>query len=244
MPVPEQKPSLNKSEIERFAAMAAQWWQVDGPLAQLHRMNPVRIKFILDHIPNNTLYQQRVLDIGCGGGIASISFARKGAMVTAIDACEENIHIAKAHASKLGISTINYQHTTIEQLVKEKTLYDVITCLEVVEHVDNLPEFLHNTTNMLAPGGVLFISTINKTLKSYLAAIVIAEHVLNWVPANTHDWNKFIKPSHLCSLMPNMRLTALSGMEMNIITNQWLLSNKVDVNYICAFSSIDHNLES
>lgn len=244
MPVPEQNSSLNKSEIDRFAAMAANWWQADGPLAQLHRMNPVRIKFILDHIPDNILYQKKVLDIGCGGGIASIPFARKGAIVTAIDACEGNIHVAREHANKLGISSINYQHITVEQLVEEKALYDVITCLEVVEHVDNLPEFLHNTTKMLAPNGVLFISTINRTLKSYLAAIVIAERVLNWLPANTHNWNKFIRPSHLCSLMPNTRLIAFNGIELNILSNKWFLSNKVGVNYICAFSLIDHGLES
>jgi len=229
--LPNPTSSLNRDEVEKFSAMADSWWSLDGPFGQLHRMNPIRIQFILDN--TGSLKGKKLLDIGCGGGIASVPFARAGAIVTAIDASPENIAVAKTYIKGTNI-TIDYRHTTAEEV---KGKYDIITCLEVAEHVDNLSTFLKTITSLLAPGGTIFISTINRTLKSYLAAIIGAEYVLRWVPRGTHDWNKFIKPSELCEMMLNMQLKNLSGMILNPISNQWHLGKKVDVNYIAAFSA-------
>ena len=196
--------TINKEEIQKFSKLADEWWDVNGKFKPLHMFNPIRIEYILEEVSKHfkldrekklLLKNLEILDIGCGGGLISEPMARLGGNVTGIDAAEKNIKIASLHGKANNLE-INYLNKSPEQL-KEKEKFDVILNLEIVEHVDNLDLYLQSCKNLLKKNGLMFTATINRTLTSYIKAIVGAEYILRWLPIGTHDWNKFIKPEEL-----------------------------------------------
>ena len=235
--------SINKKEIEKFSKMASEWWDPNGKFKPLHKFNPIRIKYIKENIINNfklkiegkPLENINILDIGCGGGLLSEPLQRLGANVTGIDASYENIKIAKLHAKKNKLN-INYLCTSPEKL-KMKKKFDVILNMEIVEHVEDVQFFLKTCSKLLKKNGLMFVATINKTLKSYIFAIVGAEYVLRWLPIGTHEWEKFIKPEDLKNILKNnnLILNRLDGMHFNIIKDEWSISNDTSINYIAKF---------
>ncbi len=242
----QDKPSIDGTasaeEIARFTAMAESWWDENGKFRPLHQLNPPRISFIRRHIVSHfrlpttsdtPLKGLDILDIGCGGGLMSEPMRQLGGKVTGIDAGEENIRIAKIHAEKSGLD-IDYQCRLPETMAKEDTQFDVVLNMEVVEHVSDLPLFLEACAKMVKPGGIMFISTINRTLKSMALAKIGAEYILRWLPAGTHDWNKFVKPSELASgLRRNgMVITRLEGMSYDLFGDKWSLTTDLGVNYL------------
>ena len=235
--------SVNKKEIEKFSKMASEWWDPNGKFKPLHKFNPIRIKYIKESIIENfklknkikPLNRINILDIGCGGGLLSEPMQRLGANVTGIDASIKNIKIAKLHAQKNKLK-INYLYSSPEKL-KTKKKYDVILNMEIVEHVDDLQFFLKSCSKLLKKNGLMFIATINKTLKSYMFAIVGAEYILGWLPIGTHEWEKFVKPEELKNSLKenNLVLSKLDGMHFNILKNEWKISKNLSVNYIAKF---------
>jgi len=227
--------TYNENEISKFAKMADDWWNENGKFKPLHMINPIRVSYIVEKIKELKkcdLKEISLLDIGCGGGILSESMARIGVNVVGIDACEENIKVAQSHAKKVGLN-VEYMHTSVEKLDSGQK-YDVILLMEVVEHVDNLEFFLKKTAELLKPGGLVFVSTINRTIMSFFFAIVGAEYILNWLPKGTHSWKKFVKPSEIANFLRenNVVLQNIAGIEYSIMKNEWKLSKNVDVNYI------------
>ena len=235
--------SVNKKEIEKFSKMASEWWNPKGKFKPLHKFNPIRIKYIKESIIENfklknkikPLNKINILDIGCGGGLLSEPMQRLGANVTGIDASIKNIKVAKLHAQKNKLN-INYLCSSPEKL-KTKKKYDVILNMEIVEHVDDLQFFLKSCSKLLKKNGIMFVATINKTLKSYMFAIVGAEYILGWLPVGTHEWEKFVKPEELKKILKknNLVLSKLDGMHFNIVKNQWKISKDLSVNYIAKF---------
>jgi len=235
--------TINKKEIEKFSAIAAEWWNPNGKFKPLHKFNPIRIKYIKDNIINNfklnltnkPLKKINILDIGCGGGLLSEPMSRLGASVTGIDASKKNIEIAKLHA-KINKLKINYVCASPETL-KTKIKFDVILNMEIIEHVKDIDLFIKESSNLLKKNGLMFIATLNKTLKSYLFAIVGAEYILNWLPIGTHDWNKFVKPENIIEVCKknNLLIKKIDGMKFDLLTNQWNLSKDSSVNYIAKF---------
>jgi len=236
------KPSVDPGEIAKFSAMAAEWWDPTGKFAPLHKFNPVRLGFIRE---TAAAYFRRdpkslkpfegltLLDIGCGGGLLSEPMARLGFTVTGADASEKNIGTAKAHAAESGLP-ITYRATTAEALAAEGQNFDVILNMEVVEHVADLPGFLAACASMLKPGGLMFVATLNKTLKSLALAKIGAEYVLGWLPRGTHDWNRFIPPNTLQSLLEETHLNILKkqGVAFDPLGWNWRLASDMDVNYM------------
>ena len=235
--------SVNKKEIEKFSKMASEWWDPNGKFKPLHKFNPIRIKYIKESIIENfklknkikPLNKINILHIGCGGGSLSEPMQRLGANVTGIDASIKNIKIAKLHAQKNKLK-INYLCSSPEKL-KTKKKYDVILNMEIVEHVDDLQFFLKSCSKLLKKNGLMFVATINKTLKSYMFAIVGAEYILGWLPIGTHEWEKFVKPEELKNSLKenNLVLSKLDGMHFNILKNEWKISKNLSVNYIAKF---------
>ena len=235
--------SINKKEIEKFSNMAAEWWDPEGKFKPLHKFNPIRIKYIKENIikefqlknKKNPLSGINVLDIGCGGGLLSEPMCRLGANVTAIDASNKNIAIANLHAKKNNLK-INYICSSPEKLKTTKK-FDVILNMEIVEHVEDVDFFLKSCANLLKKNGLMFVATINKTLKSYIFAIVGAEYVLRWLPIGTHEWEKFVKPEELKSILVknNLNLKKIDGMNFNILKDEWNVSKDLSVNYIAEF---------
>jgi len=235
--------SVNKKEIEKFSKIATEWWNPKGKFKPLHKFNPVRIRYIRDNIIQNfklkdttkPLKKIDILDIGCGGGLLSEPMQRLGANVTGIDASTKNIKIAKLHAKKNNLD-INYICSSPEKL-KIKKKFDVILNMEIIEHVEDVQFFLKSCSKLLKKNGLMFVATINKTLKSYIFAIVGAEYVLQWLPIGTHAWGKFVKPEELKIIMSknNLTLKKLDGMNFNIIKNEWNISGDLSVNYIAEF---------
>jgi len=235
--------SVNKKEIEKFSKIATEWWNPKGKFKPLHKFNPIRIRYIRDNIIQNfklkdvtkPLKKIDILDIGCGGGLLSEPMQRLGANVTGIDASTKNIKIAKLHAKKNNLD-INYICSSPEKL-KIKKKFDVILNMEIIEHVEDVQFFLKSCSKLLKKNGLMFVATINKTLKSYMFAIVGAEYVLRWLPIGTHEWEKFIKPEELKIIMSknNLTLKKLDGMNFNIIKNEWNISGDLSVNYIAGF---------
>ena len=235
--------SVNKKEIEKFSKMATEWWDPNGKFKPLHKFNPIRIKYIKEKIINNfnlenkkkSLKKIQILDIGCGGGLLSEPMCRLGANVTGIDASNTNIKIAKLHAKKNKLD-IQYICSSPENL-KIKKKFDVILNMEIVEHVKDIEVFLKSSSKLLKKGGLMFIATINKTLKSYIFAIIGAEYILRWLPVGTHEWEKFVKPSDLKRILKksSLDLIDLDGMQFDMINNEWNLSKDVSVNYITKF---------
>lgn len=228
--------TCNKDEISKFARIAHEWWNENGKFKPLHMINPIRVTYIVDKIKQYKLkHTLSVLDVGCGGGILSESMARMGLNVVGIDPCQENIQVAQLHAEKVELD-IKYVCTSIEKMSDNKK-YDIILLMEVIEHVDDLKFFINKTLRLLKPGGIIFISTINRTIKAFLFAIIGAEYVLRWLPRGTHNWKKFIKPSEIASFLRenNVLLQDMKGIEYSITKCQWQLTENVDVNYImCA----------
>ena len=233
--------TINKEEIQKFSNLADEWWDVNGKFKPLHMFNPIRIEYILDQIyehfkidkkEKNFLQNLKVLDIGCGGGLMSEPLARLGAHVTGIDASEKNVKVASIHSKKSNLK-INYINKSPEQLDK-KNKFDIILNLEVVEHVDNLDLYLSSCYDLLKVGGLMFTATLNRTLTSYIKAIVGAEYILRWLPIGTHDWNKFIKPEELQKMLVNKNFStkSLKGLEFNPFIKKWKKSDNLSVNYI------------
>ena len=235
--------SINKKEIEKFSNMAAEWWDPEGKFKPLHKFNPIRIKYIKENIIKEFQLKNKkyplsginVLDIGCGGGLLSEPICRLGANVTAIDASNKNIAIANLHAKKNNLK-INYICSSPEKLKTTKK-FDVILNMEIVEHVEDIDFFLKSCANLLKKNGLMFVATINKTLKSYIFAIVGAEYVLRWLPIGTHEWEKFVKPEELKSILikNNLNLKKINGMNFNILKDEWNVSEDLSVNYIAKF---------
>ena len=235
--------SVNKKEIEKFSNMADEWWDPHGKFKPLHKFNPIRIKYIKENIirqfktknKNKPLSGINILDIGCGGGLLSEPMCRLGANVTGIDASTKNVKISKLHAKKDNLK-INYICSSPEKLKISKK-FDVILNMEIVEHVEDISFFLKSCSKLLNKNGLMFVATINKTLKSYVFAIVGAEYVLRWLPIGTHDWEKFVKPEELKEILSknNLFLKKLDGMHFNIIKDEWSITNDLSVNYIAKF---------
>ena len=235
--------SVNKKEIEKFSNIADEWWDPRGKFKPLHKFNPIRIKYIKENIIEqfktknkaNPLSGVNILDIGCGGGLLSEPMCRLGANITGIDASIKNIKIAKLHASKNELK-INYICASPEKLKITKK-FDVILNMEIVEHVEDISFFLKSCSKLLKKNGLMFVATINKTLKSYVFAIVGAEYVLRWLPIGTHEWEKFVKPEDLKKILTknNLSLKKFDGMHFNIIKDEWSITKDLSVNYIAKF---------
>ena len=232
--------SVNKKEIEKFSKMAAEWWDPSGKFKPLHKFNPIRIKYIKENIINSFKLKSKkkpldkinILDIGCGGGLLSEPMTRLGANVTGIDASSKNINIAKLHAKKNKLK-INYLCSSPEKLKIQKK-FDVILNMEIIEHVEDINFFINSCSKLLKKNGLMFVATLNKTLKSYLFAIIGAEYVLRWLPIGTHDWEKFVKPEDLKKILNknNLKLEKLDGMNFNVISDEWSVSSDTSINYI------------
>jgi 2-polyprenyl-6-hydroxyphenyl methylase/3-demethylubiquinone-9 3-methyltransferase len=242
--------SIDENEVAKFSAMADEWWDLDGKFKPLHKFNPVRIGFIkdtvLEHYSSgvNTpsggeitkqlpLQGISILDIGCGGGLLSEPMARLGAKVTSIDASEKNIKIASLHAQNVGLD-IDYQCISAEELALKGKKFDVVLNMEVVEHVADIYSFMAAASAMVKPGGIMFIATLNRTVKSYALAILGAEYILKWLPRGTHNWDKFLKPSEIEMLLREnkMHLQKIQGVSYNPLRDQWSLSSDISVNYM------------
>jgi 2-polyprenyl-6-hydroxyphenyl methylase/3-demethylubiquinone-9 3-methyltransferase len=236
--------TINKKEIEKFSKISDEWWNPNGKFKPLHKFNPIRISYIKENIiksfniiqKNKTpLKNMKVLDIGCGGGLLSEPMCRLGADVTGIDASKKNISVAKIHAKKNKLK-IKYICASPEK-IKSNNKFNVILNMEIVEHVEDLNFFLKSCSNLLKKNGIMFVATINKTLKSYAFAIIGAEYILQWLPIGTHEWEKFVKPDDLIEILKinKIQLDSLDGMKFNLITNEWKISQDKSVNYIAKF---------
>ena len=235
-------PSLDPSEVEKFSQMAAEWWNPKGKFGVLHVFNPVRLAFIkeqvtarlgldpLEHAPFSGL---RLLDIGCGGGLLSEPMSRLGARVVGVDPSERNIKTASVHRDEMGLD-IDYRVGTAEDLAAAGERFDVILNMEVIEHVADPKAFTATCASMLKPGGLMFVATLNRTLKSFGLAIVGAEYVLGWLPKGTHQWEKFITPAELKGWLADNGLTSKEelGVTYSPFTRQWKRSRDMDVNYM------------
>ena len=236
--------TINKQEIKKFSLLAQEWWNPYGKFKPLHKFNPTRIEFIrknvISHFKltnryNAPLKNLNILDIGCGGGLLSEPMARMGANVTGIDASQENINVAKIHAKEMGIK-INYIKNSPEKLnIKNK--FDVVLNMEVIEHVSNLDLFISSCSKILKKNSMMFIATINRTLKSYLQTIIAAEYILKWLPIGTHDWNRFLTPKELekLSFKYNLIYKNSTGVKFNLFSGKWEKSKNIDVNYISIY---------
>jgi 2-polyprenyl-6-hydroxyphenyl methylase/3-demethylubiquinone-9 3-methyltransferase len=238
----EAQSTLDEKEVARFAKDAARWWDAKGPFAPLHRINPVRLTYIRDALCRRfgrdaksgaSLKDLSVLDIGCGGGLVAEPLARLGASVTGIDPAPENIETAKAHAEG-GRLAIDYRATTAEELAASGAAFDAVLLLEVVEHVPDVPAFLREVAPLVKPGGIMVLSTLNRTLKSYALAIVGAELILRWLPVGTHQWDRFVTPGELRVGLRSagLALTDTTGMIYNPFADEWRLGRDTDVNYL------------
>ena len=234
--------SIDPIEIERFSAMAAEWWNPHGKFRPLHRFNPVRLGFLRDRIcahfgrdpqAENPLAGLRLLDIGCGGGLIAEPMARLGARVVGADAGEKNIGVARLHAAESGVE-VDYRCTSAEDLAAAGELFDVVLTLEVVEHVADLEGFLAACGGMVKPGGLLIAATLNRTPKAWALAIVGVEYVLGWLPRGTHDWKKFVKPHELAAGLRHAGLTMqeLAGVTYDPLNDRWRISRDTGVNYM------------
>ena len=233
--------TINREEIQKFSDLADEWWDVNGKFKPLHMFNPIRIEYITEKIKqefnlinrnNNFLKDLKILDIGCGGGLISEPLARLGGEVTGIDASEKNIKVAKLHSKKNNLN-INYFNKSPEQLSNSEK-FDIVLNLEVVEHVENVDLYIKSCSNLLKKNGIMFTATLNRTIVSYIKAIVGAEYILRWLPIGTHDWNKFIKPEELEKKLSsaNFNTIDVKGLEFNPLFSKWKKSDNLSVNYI------------
>jgi 2-polyprenyl-6-hydroxyphenyl methylase/3-demethylubiquinone-9 3-methyltransferase len=236
--------SVDPAELERFSRHAADWWNPHGPMAALHKFNPIRLGYIRDQAAArfkrdpkklDCLKGLRVLDIGCGGGILSEPLARLGAQMVGADPSEDNITAARAHAENTNVA-VDYRAITAEELAAANERFDVVLAMEVVEHVVDVGEFVAICATMVKPGGLMIAATLNRTLKSFAFAIVGAEYVLRWLPRGTHQWEKFVTPQELETAMESSGLQVIGerGVIYNPFADRWQLSSDLDVNYMLA----------
>ena len=236
--------TINRGEIDKFSKIANEWWDPEGKFKPLHKFNPIRIQYIKENITkhfninkkNLPLRNLKILDIGCGGGLLSEPMSRLGAKVTGIDASKKNIKIANAHLKKSKLK-INYICASPESLKATKEQFDVILNMEIVEHVEDVELFIKKSSELLKKKGLMFVATLNKTLKSYIFAIVGAEYILRWLPIGTHEWEKFVEPSKLIEYgkRNSLKLEKINGMKFNPLNNKWNISEDRSVNYIAEF---------
>ena len=235
--------TVDPAEIEKFSAMAADWWDATGQFKPLHKLNPTRLRFIRDRaaarfgrdpLGDRPLAGLSLLDIGCGGGLLCEPLTRLGARVTGLDAAEKNIKIAALHAVESDLE-IDYRHGTAEALAAAGEQFDIVLNMEVVEHVADVTVFLKTCARLVAPGGMMVSATVNRTPKSYLLAIVGAEYILRWLPRGTHDWKRFVKPSELAGALrgSGLEIEEMTGVAYNPLSDSWRLAARdLDVNYM------------
>jgi 2-polyprenyl-6-hydroxyphenyl methylase/3-demethylubiquinone-9 3-methyltransferase len=237
--------TLDAAEIDRFARCAAEWWDANGKFRTLHQIGPARLTFLRDALVRHVGGPQQrrpkplegltVLDIGCGGGLVCEPLARLGASVTGIDPAPDNVEAARRHAEDQRLA-ISYRAARVEDLASESRTFDAVVCLEVVEHVPDAGAFLKTCASLVQPGGLMLLSTINRTLKAYLLAIVGAEYVLRWLPVGTHQWERFVTPDELSRhlLAAGLAVPAFQGLTYSPMSDTWSLSADTDVNYFAA----------
>jgi 2-polyprenyl-6-hydroxyphenyl methylase/3-demethylubiquinone-9 3-methyltransferase len=234
--------TVDRAEVEQFEKLAAQWWDPAGPMAMLHKFNPVRLGYICDQVTLHFARERkrldclsglRILDIGCGGGVLSEPLARLGASMVGADPAAANIAAARQHAAQSELK-IDYRATTAEALADAGELFDVVLAMEVVEHVADVGLFVRRCAEMVQPGGMMVVATLNRTLKSFALAIVGAEYILRWLPRGTHGWDKFVTPNELEAAMQpaGLRVRDERGVVYNLFVDSWQLSDDMDVNYI------------
>ena len=234
--------TIDPAEVARFDAMARTWWDMSGPMAVLHRFNPVRLAYIrdaacarFDRNPKHldSLAGLSVVDIGCGGGVLSEPLARLGAEVTGLDPATTNIEVARRHAEQGGLA-IDYRAATIESVVADGARFDIVLAMEVVEHVADVEAFVASACSAVKPGGMLVMATLNRTLKSFALAIVGAEYVLRWLPRGTHDWDRFVTPDELTDAITQngLMVSDTAGVAYTPFADRWSLSEDTDVNYM------------
>jgi 2-polyprenyl-6-hydroxyphenyl methylase/3-demethylubiquinone-9 3-methyltransferase len=234
--------TIDAGEVERFSALAAEWWNPNGKFRPLHKFNPVRLAYIRDHVARHfgrdplaarPFEGLRFLDIGCGGGLLSEPMARLGAVVVGADASATNIEVAKLHAAESGIE-IDYRATTAEELAEAGEKFDVILNLEVVEHVSDIDLFIGKCGEMMKEGGIMFVATINRTLKALGLAIIGAEYVLRWLPRGTHQYGRLVRPDELEAALAKAGLSVVdrTGVTYNPLADRWQKSRDMDVNYM------------
>lgn len=224
--------NVDPDEIAKFNSIASRWWDPDGEFKPLHLLNPVRLSYISDELQG--LFGKKVIDIGCGGGILAESMARSGADVTGLDMAQDSLAVARLHALETGVA-INYQQATAEHFASQhRAQFDVVTCMEMLEHVPEPMSVIQACADLAKPGATLFFSTLNKTWKAYLLAIVGAEHLLKLVPKGTHEFSKFIRPSILMRYLEQagLEVTDATGLHFNPLNNSFKTGPGVDVNYI------------
>jgi len=242
----ETRSTIDQAEVDRFSAMAAEWWDPKGKFRPLHKFNPVRLTYLRDRMAENfgrdpkapqPLTGLRILDIGCGGGLLSEPMARMGADVVGADASEKNIMIARTHAAGSGVA-VDYRAVTAESLAEAGETFDVVLNMEVVEHVADVDFFMSTCASMVRPGGLMFVATINRTMKAAALAIFAAENILRWLPRGTHQYEKLVRPEELEKpiIASGMTVTDRTGVFFNPLSNQWNLSKDMDVNYMLAAS--------
>ncbi len=233
--------TLDEREVERFRALAAKWWDPEGEFAPLHAIGPERLRFLREQLVRHfardgnaarPLEGLRIADIGCGGGLVSEPLARLGASVTGIDPAEENVAAARGHAADSGLE-IDYRAARVEDLAAEGAQFDAVIALEVVEHVPDVPAFIGVCAQVLRPGGMMLLSTINRTARAFALAIVGAEYVLRWLPRGTHQWDRFVTPEELSDALrgSGLRVVETRGLTFNPLTREWRLSDDTGVNY-------------
>lgn len=229
--------SVSPAEIARFNALADRWWDPSGPMRPLHRMNPARIRWITEQIarafPGRA--DLHVLDIGCGAGLATEALARRGFHVLGIDAAPATITAARAHAAGQDLP-LAYRVASPEDLANESLRFPIVTALEVIEHVPDKPSFLGTIARVTEPGGLIVVSTLNRTVRSFLAAKVAAEYLLRWLPTGTHEWQRFITPAELAALARQAGLApfATAGLSLDLLSERWRITHNVSVNYLLA----------
>ncbi len=237
-----ETPSIDATEVAKFSAIADEWWDPTGKFAPLHKFNPVRLAFIRDVVADHFGRDPRslvpfdglsLLDIGCGGGLLSEPMARLGFSVLGADASERNVKTASAHAAATGVP-VTYRAATAETLAEEGMAFDVVLNMEVVEHVADLSSYVGSCARLVKPGGLMFVATLNKTLKSLALAKVGAEYVLGWLPRGTHDWSRFVEPAKLRAMLEGNGLTIKKeqGVVFDPLSWSWKLSSDTDVNYM------------
>lgn len=234
--------SIDPIEIAKFDRLAATWWDPHGPMAPLHRLNPARLGYLRDrlcgHFDRDAAVRRpldglRILDVGCGGGLIAEPLTRLGASVTGLDAAAENLGVARAHAMEAGL-VIDYRAETVEAMAARRRSFDAVLALEIVEHVADVPGFLAAVARLVRPGGALVLSTLNRTPKSFLQAIVGAEYLLRWLPRGTHDWRRFQKPAELARTVRAQGLTVgdVSGLGFDLRSGDWRVTDDPSVNYL------------